>query len=205
MSLKLVWLSLWYYTLSALGVSLTIKAGIGVSSFNSFNVALSESSRITIGVITTGINLLFLLVCLLLDQKRSWRNYFLMVLSLFGFGYVINFFTYTVLSQLAIHSYVFAFLMFILGTSLAGYGVGHVIAYGVLQFPIEKACQLLEARTRFSFSFYRYGVDFLSILGSVAISVYFHFPLFVREGTIVSFFLLSFVIARSQNRVLMRK
>lgn len=43
---KKVFLSLGCYLLIAFGISLTIKAAIGVSSFNALNVALSEWSHL---------------------------------------------------------------------------------------------------------------------------------------------------------------
>ena len=48
-----------FYGLSAFGISLTIKAGVGVSSFNALNVTLATMSGIKVGTITTAINLGF--------------------------------------------------------------------------------------------------------------------------------------------------
>lgn len=53
---KKLTLSFLYYLLSAFGISLTLKASIGVSSFNSLNATLAEFSHIKIGTITAGLN-----------------------------------------------------------------------------------------------------------------------------------------------------
>lgn len=205
MSIKKLILSLAYYCLSAFGVSLTIKAGIGVSSLNSLNVALSEGLGTKVGTITIFVNGGFLIFCLLVDQKKMIREYVLMLFCLLGFGVVINFFTYTVLSDVQITSYPVAVFVFILGTVFGGYGAGRILAYGILQFPIEKACQLLEDITNYSFSFYRYGVDIISVILSIMLSILLQLPLFVREGTLISLFLLSFVIVRAKNGGLFSK
>ena len=67
-------LSIVFYMLAALGISLTIKAAIGVSSFNSINVALSAVSGIKVGTVTTVLNLMFLGICLLIDTKKNWKE-----------------------------------------------------------------------------------------------------------------------------------
>ncbi len=48
-----------FYVLSALGISLTIKASVGVSSFNSMNLAFSNAFDIKVGTITMIINMIF--------------------------------------------------------------------------------------------------------------------------------------------------
>ncbi len=70
MKRTLFW-SLFFYGISALGISLTIKAAIGVSSFNSLNVSLSTITGIKVGTITTAINLLFLVTCWFLDHSQK--------------------------------------------------------------------------------------------------------------------------------------
>ncbi len=70
MKRTLFW-SLFFYGISALGISLTIKAAVGVSSFNSLNVSLSTITGIKVGTITTAINLLFLVTCWFLDHSQK--------------------------------------------------------------------------------------------------------------------------------------
>ena len=86
MEIKNILTSLLFYLLSAFGISLTIKANIGVSSFNSFNVALSNVTLIKIGTITTIINLIFLLFCILLNSENKIKEYLLMFIALIFFG-----------------------------------------------------------------------------------------------------------------------
>ena len=91
-------------------------------------------------------------------------------------------------------------VLFILGTIIAGIGTGQVVALGVLQFPIEKFCTLISERTRYGFQFYRYLVDIFCVSLALGLSIGYHSPIFVREGTVISLFLLSWVISWSRKR-----
>ncbi|MBS4750609.1 hypothetical protein GMA11_05675 [Granulicatella sp. zg-ZJ] len=186
--------SLIFYLISALGISLTIKANIGVSSFNALNVAVSDVTQIKVGTVTTGINFFFLSMCVFLDKQRTIKKYVLMIVSLICFGNVVNIILYSILANVHITIYPLQILTFILGTIIGGIGTGRVLYYGTLKFPIETLCQLLEAKTKLSFSFYRYSIDVVSVILSLGLSFYYHLPLYVREGTIISLFLLSSVI-----------
>lgn len=199
MNRKKIMLSFFYYLLSAFGISLTLKAAIGVSSFNSLNATLAELSQVKIGTITAGSNLLFMIGCWLLDSQRKLKNYLTMGIALLFFGSTINLFTYFIFPLFTLHSYLMKCLLFILGTIIAGIGTGKVLNYQILKFPIETFCLLLAERTDRHFKFYRYGVDLSCILTALFLTFSFDLTLMVREGTLISFLLLSPVIAWSKD------
>lgn len=191
-----------FYFISAFDISLTIKASVGVSSFNSFNVALSELSTLQVGTVTTLMNSCFLIGCLILDSKPALKEYLLMISALTCFGEVINLMLYIVLPHFALQNYLLQLLTFLIGTMIAGYGTGKVVQLNLLKFPIEHFCQLVAEKTAKSFKFYRYGVDSVCVSLSLALSLSLSLPVVVREGTIISLFLLSGVISWSKNRYL---
>lgn len=199
MSIKKVSHSLFFYFISALGISLCIKAMVGVSSFNALNTALADALHLKIGTVTTIFNLFFLGVCWLMDAKRDKKHYLLMLVSLVSFGEIINLFLYSFLSQVTFTSYGFRLLIFALGTIIGGFGTGQVLRLGLLKFPIENFCLLVSDRTQKSFSFYRYSFDILCVGFSLLLTYSFSLPLFVREGTLISLFLLSGAIGWSKN------
>lgn len=199
MNRKNITLSFLYYLISAFGISLTLKASIGVSSFNSLNATLAEFSQIKIGTITAALNFLFMIGCLLLDPQRKLRNYLTMGIALLFFGSTINLFTYFIFPLFTLHSYLLKCLLFILGTIIAGIGTGRVLKYQVLKFPIETFCLFLSERTVQSFKFYRYSIDLLCIVVALLLTFAFHLTLMVREGTVISFLLLSPVIALAKE------
>lgn len=187
--------SLFFYTLSGIGISLTLKADIGVSSFNSLNVALASISEIRVGTITFLLNTLFLLLYMLLSRERQPLKYLLMFLSVLCLGNIINFCSYTVLAPLDLDNYLLKLIVFIIGTCIAGFATGMVISLGILPFPIESVCIVLSELTGFSFAKFRYGIDLFSVTLSLILSLSYNLSVFVREGTLLSLFLLSGVIS----------
>ncbi|WP_207941388.1 hypothetical protein DOK78_001131 [Enterococcus sp. DIV2402] len=199
MKFKTVSQSLIFYFISALGISMTIKATIGVSSFNSLNTALSGVLSLKIGTITSLINIGFLLVCWGMDTQKDKKQYLLMLFSLISFGEVINFMLYYLFSDITLISYGWRLFFFVLGTIIGGIGTGQVLRLDLLKFPIENFCLLISERTKNSFAFYRYSIDVICVILSLLLSYLFYLPLFVREGTIISLFLLSGSIGWSRN------
>ncbi len=181
-----------FYLISAFGISLTIKAHIGVSSFNSMNVALAEASQIKVGTITTLLNIAFLLIYMRMTHFKLVGKYILQAFSVLIFGIFINFFTYNLLNFFELSNYGMRILTMIIGTIIGGASVGMIISYNTITFPIESVCNELAERTSNSFMLYRYGIDLFSIAISVLVTLSFDLPFFVREGTIISFILLSF-------------
>ena len=200
MEIKNILISLLFYLLSAFGISLTIKSNIGVSSFNSFNVALSNITSIKVGTITTIINLVFLIFCVLLNPENRIKNYLLMFFALVFFGVIINIFLYTLFESIILKNYFLRIITFIVGTFFAGMGTGKILKLGVFKFPIEYFCILLSDKTSKSFKFYRYSIDIICVLISIFISLNFKLPVFVREGTIISLLMLSGIISWSKNQ-----
>ncbi|MDT2848366.1 DUF6198 family protein [Vagococcus carniphilus] len=191
--------SLFYYFISAVGISLTIKANVGVSSFNSLNVSIANLSTLQIGTVTTLLNISFLIGCVLLDKERSFPKYLLMLVAVMSFGEVINLVYYHLFSQFTIDSYLLNLILFLLGVVIAGFGTGQVLRLSLLKFPIESFCQLLAEKTSHSFSTYRYSVDIVCVSLSLILSFAFSLPIVVRKGTIISLFLLSGVINWSKE------
>jgi len=187
--------SLFFYTLSGIGISLTLKAEIGVSSFNSLNVAIASINEIKVGTITVLLNTCFLILYMLLSKEKHFLKYLLMFLSVLCLGSIINFFTYTVLAPLSLNNYLLRLAVFVLGTCVAGFATGMVISLGVLPFPIESVCIVLSELTGYSFAKFRYGIDLFSVASSLALSFIYDLPIFVREGTLISLVLLSGVIS----------
>ena len=180
-----------FYMLSAFGISLTLKANVGVSSFNSMNIAISNASNIKVGTITTILNMAFLLGFMILTHFSMKKKYFLQALSVILFGIFINFFTYTVLKNLVVENYVLRLLLISLGTTIGGLSVGMIISYDAITFPIESFCLAVAERTKFTFVKLRYLIDIFSVTVSLIVSFSFALPLYVREGTLISLILLS--------------
>lgn len=184
-------LSLIFYCLTGVGISLTVRAGIGVSSFNSLNVALAEGLNMTVGWVTAAMNGVFLLVTILLDRPKRPARYLPQAVAVLCLGRVIDFFTYAVFAGLDPAGYPARVMIFVLGTALGGASSGAVLGLETLAFPIEAACQLVARRADWPFRRARFAVDALFVAGSIALSISLGLPLFVREGTLISLLFLS--------------
>lgn len=187
--------SLLYYFIAGFGISLTVIANIGVSSYSSMSLSLSHITNLKFGTIMTILNLIFLLLYFIISKNKNLKNIFIMFVSLISFGYVTNFYLYYVLKNLYFDNYLYNILLFILGTIIAGFGSGRVLKLDILKFPLEAFCKELGEFTKFSFSYYRYLLDFIFTILSIFLSYYFSVPYFIREGTIISLFLLPGVIS----------
>ncbi len=187
-------LSLVFYCMTGIGISFTIKAEIGVSSFNSLNVALANVLHSKVGMVTAILNGLFLVSYMLLTKMKHPVRYFMQAVAVVCLGSVIDFFTYEAFGDLRVSGYFVQLLVFVLGTTIAGISTGMVLNLQSMVFPIEGACTKLAERMGAPFSRVRYGVDVLSVSGSLLLSLLFGLPLLVREGTVISLFLLTAAI-----------
>lgn len=187
--------SLIYYFISAFGISLTVISGIGVSSYSSMSLSISSILNIKFGTIMTIQNLSFLLFYFIILKNKDFKKILIMLISLISFGYVTNFYLYYILKDINFNNYFANIILFIIGTIIAGFGSGKVLKLDTLKFPLEAFCKELEKYTNFNFSFYRYSLDFLFGVISLLLSYFFNVPYFIREGTIISLFLLPGVIS----------
>ena len=109
-----------FYIISALGVSLGIVANIGVSSYNSMNLAVATMSDIKVGTITIFFNITFLLIYMILTKFSEKYKYLIQGISVFMFGIFVNYFTYNILSGLSSLGYIQRVLLFSGGTVISG-------------------------------------------------------------------------------------
>lgn len=198
--MKKVIQSILLYIISAIGISLTLKADVGVSSFNAMNLSISEWTSIKVGSMTFIANLIFLIGYICLCKKKDLRKFALMFISILSFGMVINFFLYTIFGTFHVENYLIRIGLFIFGTILAGGVTGIILSLNIIPFPIESLCLRMADLTKHSFSQYRYCVDLFSIILSISLSLslLYNLPINIREGTLISFFLLSGIISYTQ-------
>lgn len=191
--------SYFFYVLCALGTSLTIKASIGISSYNAMNLSIAKAFDIKVGTITTVLNILFLVGYMILSNFKHKKKYIIQALSVFMFGFFINFFVYNLLSNLNITNYLLNVLVFTMGTVIGGLSVGVIISYNVITFPLESFCIAISEKTNFSFLQLRYSVDVFSVTVSIIVSYLYNLPYYIREGTIISLFILSAAMNFGKN------
>lgn len=192
-------LSLLFYILGGIGVSLTIIPGIGISPFDSLCLSLSQFTSIKVGTINFYANITFLIIFILLSKGKFIKKYILMFLSIISFGSVINLFTYGVFQNLVVNDYAMKIIVFIIGILISSFSVSVVLYLDVIPFSIESMCIELSRITKKSFGIFRYGFDIISIGISLFISLAYSLPINVREGTIIAFVIFPGIVSISYS------
>ena len=190
-NLKNILYSIITFLLLGMGISLQLKAGIGQSMFNAFSLLFADLFRIEVGTMINIFNLLFFIVYLIIKASPFNGKDGIQIIATLMNGFIINFLTYSLLDHITIHSYYLRVLLFLLGLALASISLGAILAMGLIRFPLESLCIELSQKTNYSLAKIRMRFDIFFLISTILITVLFHSTLYIREGTVISFFLLS--------------
>lgn len=179
------------FLLLGLGISLQIKASIGQSMFNAFSMLLANLIHIEIGTMINLLNLLFFIIYLFIKPTPFNLQDFIQIIATMANGYVINLFTYTIFNHMIIQYYYLRVFTFLLGLLLASISLGAILAMEIIRFPLESLCIVLSQKLNYSLTKVRMYFDFFFLISTLIFTVINHQTLYIREGTIISFLLLS--------------
>ncbi len=198
-NIKFAIYSILTFVLLGLGISLQIKAAIGQSMLNAFALTLSDTVNLKVGTILNIINLLFFISYLLIRRSRFNYTDIVQVVATIANGYVINFFVYYVFSNLTIEAYIYKIIVFLMGLSLSSISLGAILAIGIVKFPLESLCLTIGDIFKKKLSTVRRGFDIVFLITILGITFIKGNALYIREGTIISFFLLSNLLGISYS------
>lgn len=187
------------FLLLGIGISLQIKAGIGQSMFNAFCMLFADLCRIEIGTMINFFNLLFFVVYLLMKPSHLKLQDFMLIIATVINGFIINLFTYSIFSHIIIQSYQLRVLTFMLGLTLASISLGAILAIGVIKFPLESLCLVLSQKLKWSLTKVRMGFDIFFLANTFIFTYITDHTLYIREGTVISFLLLSRLMGLSYD------
>lgn len=187
------------FSILSLGIALQIKAGIGQSVLNALALKLSDLFGLEIGSVLNIINTIFFISYLYMKNFQIDKYDILQIITTILNGIFINIFLYIVFKNLIITFYPLKILVFILGIFLSSISLGAVLALGVLKFPLESFCLILVERLGRKLADVRLIFDSLFILCILGLSLIFGGRLYIREGTVISFFLLSKLVGYSYD------
>lgn len=185
MTIKRLVLCFMLASLLALASALSVKVAIGVGAWDGVPVLLSHATHIKLGTWQLGMNLTCVGLQLLLLKREFGVRHFLQIPFSLLIGYLVNFFLYDVLFQLAFTSYLWRLLGFMLAVTLAAFVVASIMLLDVITFPLEGTCMALARRSRLSFPRIRQLVDIACILICLGASLFLGLPNVIREGTII--------------------
>lgn len=179
------------FLMLGLGISLQIKAEIGQSMLNAFSLLVADLLNLGIGTFLNLLNLLFFIIYLIARKSHLSSYDIIQIIATIANGYIINLFVYFILNNFVIESYFFRLVTFILGLSLASISLGGILAMEIIQFPLESLCLVLGKKLGHSLTVTRMRFDIFFMITTIILTLITNHTLYIREGTIISFLLLS--------------
>ncbi len=172
--------------LAAMGISLQLKAMIGVAPFDALNQTLSFVTGMRVGDIVMLLNIVFIaLQVLLLGKDTHWRIFLQVLIGTF-LGQFVNFFYYFVFDALVLDNYLVQLLVFILGCFWVPFFMSGIMVLDLVTMPVENLAMILSQKTKFSFGIVRQSMDILFVILALTLTFIYSQPLTIREGTIIS-------------------
>ncbi|WP_349946397.1 hypothetical protein ABFV83_19935 [Lacrimispora sp. BS-2] len=173
------------------GISLQLKAAIGQSVLNALAVTLSYTIQMKVGTILNMINTLFFISYLLLRRSRLNYKDAIQIIATIASGYIINLFLYHLLSIFTVESYFYRIMIYFGGLIIASISLGAILAIGIIKFPLESLCLIISEAFKKKFTAVRMGFDVIFLIVTLCLTILSHTPLQIREGTVISIFLLA--------------
>lgn len=171
---------------AAMGISLQLKAMVGVAPFDAFNQTVSFITRQPVGNIVMYVNILFILLQILILRKDTTWQIFLQVIVGVLLGQFVNFFMYFVFGSLVLENYILQMVVFILGCLWVPFFLGAVMVLDLVTMPIENTALIISEKTRFNFGLVRQFVDIIFVVLALILTFVYSEDLTIREGTIIS-------------------
>lgn len=177
--------------LDALGLSMMMKAGIGIGPWDSMSQSLSLITGIEVG--TVGMLLNFACIAFqILILKRDFRKIQLLQIALsFVLGILINFFYYGVLGDVVMLNYWMRLAFLLSGCVIVSFSVGAIMNIDLVTCAVEGACMAFSEKRHLVFYKVRLFLDFAVIIVSLAQALIFRSELTVREGTVITMLIFS--------------
>lgn len=172
--------------LAAMGISLQMKAIIGVAPFDALNQTISFVTGIRVGDVVTFVQVGFVIAQILLLRKDTNWRIFLQVFVGLLLGQFVNLFYYFIFDGLVLENYAIRMVVFILGCLWVPIFIGSVMVLDLVTMPVEKFAMVLSNKTDFTFGQVRQAVDIVCVIIALTLTFVFSEPLTIREGTIIS-------------------
>lgn len=170
----------------ALGVSLSVRTDLGISPSSSLSFLLSKILSVSMGTVTVGINLVYILIQILLLKKDYRLMNLFQLIAVLLFGYFTDF-TLSLLDNVVLSSYPARFFFCIVSCVLMGFGLYLEINAKILTMASEGALSVIADKSNKDFGFIKIINDVIFVISSLLISVlFFHKIEGIREGTILS-------------------
>lgn len=181
------------------GASLTMKASLGIGAYDAAAMSISKTLVLKVGSVSMCINIICVLLQLIIVKKEFKPLQFLQIGVAVLSGVVINFFFYSVFSEIVISNYIIRFIMLVLGYIICAFSASIIMSINIVSLPLEGICLILSKKIGVNFGKVRQYADIVSILIVIILTLVFRIDLTLREGTILGMIIFGPMLDRFMN------
>lgn len=170
---------------AAFGISITMKAAIGLAPFDAFNQTFAHVLNFRVGDIVTIVQTTFVIIQLLILRKKpTWRILLQVPLATI-MGQFINIFFYDLFGSFVIDGYILRSILFLIGQAWTTFFISAIMVLDLVTMPVESLSQIIADKTNRPFGQLRQVMDVLFIIFSLLFTFIFSVPFTIREGTVI--------------------
>ena len=179
----------------SLGVGISVASNLGVSPVSALPYVISKITGFELGMCTTGVFVLYLLIQILILRKEFKPISFVQIAVSFLFGWFVRISTPLMSFLDFTDNYAFRLLLCGVGIAVVGIGVFLYVGSDVIPMPTEGVMIAITKKTGIQFSSAKILFDISSVVTAVTLSLIFlHRLEGVREGTALAAVLVGFVV-----------
>ena len=179
-------------------IALALKAAIGVAAWDAINQSVADVTKILVGTVIIIMNSILIFLQLVILRREFGIKHILQIVVSLIFGVIINFML-THVYTFEITSYWIRLGLLLMAVTIQGIVAGMVMELDLITFPVEAFCRALSTIIKPTFVQVRQSLDVVSILASIAISIFAKTHLNVREGTVIAMLLFSPIMGLSMK------
>lgn len=169
----------------AFGVALSTKSDLGVAPSAAIPYVLCQVTPLSMGVITTIINVVMVLLQIVILRKRFKAIQLMQLVIVFIFGYFTDW-TLSMCAGLSFDSYVLKLIFTVIGCALMGLGVFLEVEAGLIPLSSDGLASAVADVSKIKFGLVKNIIDGSQVVIAVVLAFVLLGSLFgIREGTII--------------------
>ncbi len=178
---------------SALGIGLITKAGLGTSPITSLSYVLSYIFPYSLGVFVMAVNCSMFLIQMLLQGKNFQKIQFLQIPATLLFSAFIDIWVFA-FSGWELFSYLEQIAVLLLGCGFLGLGIALEVIPNVLILPAEGVVRTIAGLKGWHFGCVKVAFDLGMVVSAIIVSLLVKGEIWgVREGTIIAAFIVGHI------------
>jgi Predicted membrane protein len=187
MKIKKILALIVFIIIAGSGISLVLKANIGVGAWDALATVGANLFNIKIGTVGIILNISCVFFQIVLLRKDFKLMQLLQIIISFALGSIINFVLYDLLGGFNVEAnYLLQMTLFIVGIVVCSFAVAAIMVLDIITLPLEGACSAVSSITKKSFPVLRQLVDVISIVIVLIATFTLNLDPIIREGTILA-------------------